>query len=52
MDLRPYQREALSNILDAIRRERFILLQAATGAGKTILFSALIRHCMESYDMC
>ena len=51
MDLRPYQREALSNILDAIRRERFILLQAATGAGKTILFSALIRHCMESYDM-
>ena len=51
MDLRPYQREDLSNILDAIRRERFILLQAATGAGKTILFSALIRHCMESYDM-
>lgn len=28
-----------------------VLIQAATGAGKTIFFSALIRHCMEKYNM-
>lgn len=51
MELRPYQQEALDTILAAMRDERFILAQAATGAGKTILFSSLIKRCMEQYQM-
>ena len=51
MQLRPYQTEALTSVLSAMRDERFILLQAATGAGKTILFSELIRRCMMEYSM-
>lgn len=51
MQLRPYQSEALAAVLSAMRDERFILLQAATGAGKTILFSELIRRCMTEYSM-
>lgn len=49
--LRPYQREAFSATLAALRQDRYVLLQAATGAGKTILFSALIRHCVERFGM-
>ena len=51
MELRPYQEKALSQIMEAMRGERFILAQAATGAGKTILFSAIIKLCMERYQM-
>lgn len=51
MRLRPYQSEALNSVLSAMRKERFILLQAATGAGKTILFSEIIRRCMTEYSM-
>lgn len=51
MELRPYQQQAFNAIMDAMRTEQFILCQAATGAGKTILFSAIIRHCMEQYKM-
>lgn len=51
MQLRPYQSDALATVLSAMRDERFILLQAATGAGKTILFSELIRRCMEDFSM-
>lgn len=51
MELRPYQEKALSQIMEAMRGERFILAQAATGAGKTILFSAIIKLCMEQYRM-
>lgn len=51
MELRPYQQTALDAIMQAMRKERFLLVQAATGAGKTILFSALIRHCMENFSM-
>lgn len=51
MTLRSYQQEAFSAVLRALRQERFVLLQAATGAGKTILFSALIRHCVERWGM-
>lgn len=34
-----------------MRTHPSVLIQAATGAGKTIFFSALIRHCMEQYNM-
>lgn len=44
MNLRPYQIEAKKNVYDAFRSgcER-ALLQLPTGAGKTILFSSIIR---------
>lgn len=47
LTLRPYQKEAFSTLLQALRQDRFVLLQAATGAGKTILFIFLLqcRHC-------
>ncbi len=49
--LRPYQEEALAAVVSACLEERFLLLQAATGAGKTILFSELIKRFMGEYDM-
>lgn len=51
MELRPYQQHAFTGIMTAMQTERYILCQAATGAGKTILFSHIIRHCMEHYRM-
>ena len=51
MQLRPYQQHAFNAIMTAMQTDRYILCQAATGAGKTILFSHIIRHCMEHYKM-
>lgn len=51
MELRPYQQECLKTILDKMRQERCVLIQAATGAGKTILFSALVRHYINNFNM-
>ncbi len=47
--LRTYQQEALDAIKSAFREQPNVLLQAATGAGKTILFSALIRDYLTQY---
>ena len=47
--LRTYQQEALDAIKTAFREQPNVLLQAATGAGKTILFSALIRDYLTQY---
>ncbi len=49
IELRPYQIEALQTVMADLREERFALLQAATGAGKTIIFSELIRQWMTEY---
>lgn len=51
LELRPYQQEALETILSDILTNQNVLLQAATGAGKTIIFSALIKYCLERYKM-
>lgn len=51
MQLRPYQQDCLDATLNDLRTNPNVLIQAATGAGKTIFFSALIRHCMEQYQM-
>ena len=51
MELRQYQKDAIHAILDKWKFEKNVLLQAATGAGKTIIFSALIKYCMERYNM-
>ena len=50
-ELRPYQKDALNAILKGVHDSRYVLLQAGCGAGKTIITAALIRHCMERYDM-
>lgn len=47
--LRPYQQGALDAILKAFQTQKSVLLEAACGAGKTILFSSIIRHYMEAY---
>ena len=45
MKLRPYQREAIDAVLDGRRRGvRRMLLALPTGAGKTVIFSELIRR--------
>lgn len=49
IQLRPYQRRAVDSVKEAFDSgERFALLQAATGAGKTIIFSTLVRELIES----
>ena len=47
--LRPYQQEALAAVVAAVRQQPEVLLQASTGAGKTILFSALIQDFLTRY---
>lgn len=49
--LRPYQEEAIETVIRAMCSDRYVLLQAATGAGKTILFSDLIRRFLKDYQM-
>lgn len=48
--LRPYQAEALQKVVEDLSHQPHVLLQASTGAGKTILFSALIKHYLEQYQ--
>ena len=47
--LRGYQEDMVAATIAAIPCDRFILLQAATGAGKTIFFSELIRRLLEQW---
>lgn len=49
--LRPYQEEALAAVMEAMGRQKYVLIQAGTGAGKTILFSSIIQKCMREYNM-
>ncbi|MBR4741319.1 MAG: DEAD/DEAH box helicase, partial [Desulfovibrio sp.] len=47
--LRPYQTEALDAVLSDVCSSQDVCLQAATGAGKTIIFSAFIQRLREQY---
>jgi len=48
MVLRPYQREVVDQVKASFaNRDGFVLVQAATGAGKTIVFCRLIRELLE-----
>jgi DNA repair protein RadD len=49
--LRPYQEEAVQAIMESMVKDRFLLLQMATGAGKTIVFCELIKRILEQYQM-
>lgn len=51
ISLRPYQSLAINKITDGMKTDRYVLAQAATGAGKTIIFASLIRYFMENYSM-
>lgn len=42
--LRDYQEQALADVRSAMRRHRRVLLQAPTGAGKTVIFAELARR--------
>lgn len=44
MILRPYQERAIKNCLDAIKKHKNTLLVSPTGAGKTIMLSAVAGH--------
>lgn len=49
--LRPYQEEAIETIMASMLQDRYMLLQAATGAGKTIIFSELIKRLLKEFRM-
>lgn len=42
MQLRPYQASLLSDARDVLRSHRSVLIQAPTGAGKTVIASAIV----------
>jgi len=44
INLRPYQKTAIDKCMNALIAEHFVLLQAATGAGKTEIFCELINR--------
>jgi len=47
--LRQYQKDCLDAIVRAIPNDKDILFQAATGAGKTIIFCSLIKHLLTEW---
>jgi len=48
MKLRQYQKDALNNIIRSHRQgNKNVLLQAATGSGKTVMASAFVKHFVE-----
>jgi DNA repair protein RadD len=49
IELRQYQQEALNTILGAIPHQSEILIQASTGAGKTIIFCKLIETILTKW---
>jgi len=44
MNLRPYQKQAFEEVRSAFRDHDRICLQMPTGAGKTVLFSDMVKH--------
>lgn len=51
MELRPYQNESIDAILNDIETQQFELLQAPTGAGKTVIFASLVEKLLKSFNM-
>lgn len=47
--LRPYQEAAIDTIMAAMPTDQTILVQAATGGGKTIIFSELIKRLLNQW---
>lgn len=49
MILRPYQDDMVACAVAAFKAKKTVLIQAATGAGKTIVFADLIRRFLNDY---
>lgn len=47
--LRPLQKQLLSDCIEAFKAKQFVLAQAPTGAGKTIMFCQLIKRFLTDY---
>lgn len=47
IDLRPYQKDMIGGARTALKNHKSILLQAPTGAGKTVLASFMIGQCRQ-----
>lgn len=50
MNLRPYQRECIEAIFRDMRLQNSMLVSIATGGGKTIIFSELIKELLSRYS--
>lgn len=48
MKLFPYQERAVNEVFEKFEHNRKLLLQANTGAGKTVMFSYIAKHVVES----
>ena len=48
IQLRPYQAELITDTAAALKRHRRVIMQAATGAGKTVIFSEIIRRHLKA----
>jgi DNA repair protein RadD len=48
MELRDYQKEAVFSLVTAMGQEQSVLLQAATGAGKTVIICDLLKKLLVS----
>lgn len=49
MNLRPYQEEMVTVAMNRLRQCPSVLIQAATGAGKTVVFSEIIKRYLQQY---
>ncbi len=47
--LRPYQKSAVETLQRLAREKQFLLLQAATGAGKTVMAASLMQHYADNW---
>lgn len=47
MQLRPYQEDAIASVMEAMRTEQNVLLQAPTAAGKTVIFTTLVKRLLR-----
>lgn len=49
MEFRPHQKTAFDKLWYALQREDAVLLEAACSAGKTLIFSEIIRKLLQTY---
>jgi len=47
--LRKYQQEMIDTAFAALKQDKFVLIQGATGAGKTLVFSGLVKKLITAY---
>jgi DNA repair protein RadD len=49
IELRPYQKEAIETVLEKLNTKSAVLLQAATGSGKSLISAGLIQRLVTNY---